>query len=64
VELKERWVVVDETAKLVEGSWKVRFVDAFVYQFRNRVLDCVFFGAFYSFFAFCVLIYLRANYEC
>ena len=42
VELKERWVVVEETAKLVEASWKVRFFDAFVCQFRKRVVDCVF----------------------
>jgi hypothetical protein len=55
VELKERWVVLEETAKLVEESWKVGFVDAFVHQFRKRVLDRVFWAQFTS---FCLL---RAN---
>jgi hypothetical protein len=38
-----------ETAKLVEKSWKVRFVDAFVCQFRKRRLDYAFSVPVYNF---------------
>jgi hypothetical protein len=52
MELKERLVVAEETAKLADGSWEVRFVDAFVYQLEKGKPDSAFLGADYRLFCF------------
>jgi len=55
---------MEETAELIEESWRMSFVDAFVHQLRNRMPGYGFSGTVCRFFAALLSIYLWVNCDC